>query len=592
GKRYPINLEEKNNIRSPKEEYALFLQIDLGYFMRDRFRKYVRTLRGFFEEYGVEDTIFLINIHGTEHNRGLSFPIGISQLYEAYTQDSKYLSGSDHYLGNFKVENFQDLYLMNAYMEASNLDDQPISSIEFECGDGNYGVFFGQGHLDVSAADFKMRMSIAQGNRLLNYYLFAGGKNYLLDVDIGDGNNRISFQGEEHGIAAPIGPTGKINYTYPRLATATNVIMASAEKLAKANEERDNVAFAFIPDYFMTEYQYPASQKVKEVIKNLEEFRSGGAWNNLARAMLFGGYRFSAIDIQNNKISQKNVQVLIVPSAKYMAKEVQEKLAAFMEAGGSILIYGQLPIYDLEGNPCSVLANVLEVEILNERRTKHDHVLHIVGDSWAKGRPDLTVYHVQEYKGKHFTPIFRTYDSRDVCAFETKYKKGKAVVFGTQQHGDVAFFTEMLSRLGAKKGLSHKGSASGIFMTTTKTKEEERFLHIINFDQYDQEISIYDNGTDLFHGNKLMVQANEAMMLPINVTYHDIVIKYSSAEVMKVEKDAIEFRLTQPKDFIVIKTRKEVKPSNDYVIIKDDDDVTIHSNKHAKISQHLRVQFQ
>lgn len=51
-------------------------------------------------------------------------------------------------------------------------------------------------------------MCIAQGNRLLNYYLFAGGRNYRLDERRGDGNDRIAATGERHGFAAPIDPEG------------------------------------------------------------------------------------------------------------------------------------------------------------------------------------------------------------------------------------------------------------------------------------------------------------------------------------------------------------------------------------------------
>ena len=68
--------------RSPQEDYALELLKDLGYYMRDRFARYVSTLRSYAEEFGVRDVPFFINIHGTGHGRGFTFPVGISQLYK------------------------------------------------------------------------------------------------------------------------------------------------------------------------------------------------------------------------------------------------------------------------------------------------------------------------------------------------------------------------------------------------------------------------------------------------------------------------------------------------------------------------------
>jgi beta-galactosidase len=185
--RYPFNLNEKegrnNAIRSPKEEYAAELMKDIGYYMRHRFAQYVDTLRGFAEEFGVKDIPFVVNIHGTGGGRGFTYPIGISQLYESYTQAPGYLSGSDIYFGDLDIVTFQDLYIINGFMDAVHNPDQPLTSVEFNCGDGNFGNNLGSRY-DVSAADFKTRMCIAQGNRLLNYYLLTGGRNYRLDQKV------------------------------------------------------------------------------------------------------------------------------------------------------------------------------------------------------------------------------------------------------------------------------------------------------------------------------------------------------------------------------------------------------------------------
>ena len=128
----------------------------------------------------------MVNIHGTSEVGGGTFPIGISQLYESYTQAPGYLSGSDHYLGNLTLENFVDLYLIDAFMDAVHRPEQPLTSVEFEAGDGNYARDGGTRY-DPSALDFKLRMSLAQGNRLINFYLFAGGINPKLEVPVGDG---------------------------------------------------------------------------------------------------------------------------------------------------------------------------------------------------------------------------------------------------------------------------------------------------------------------------------------------------------------------------------------------------------------------
>ncbi len=222
------------------------------------------------------------------------------------------------------METFQDLYLINGMMDAVHTADQPLTSIEFNCGDGNFGENYG-GRYDPSAADLKARMCIAQGNRLLNYYLFAGGRNYRLDERRGDGNDRIAATGERHGFAAPIDPEGNENYTYPRMAESIKTLMAQGEQLASMEEEHDSVAFGFIPDYYMTEYRYPKSAVMQSVYQNIEEFRAHGAWEIMGRAMLLGGYRFTGIDVQNKPLDPERNKAIVLPSARYMAESIQKK---------------------------------------------------------------------------------------------------------------------------------------------------------------------------------------------------------------------------------------------------------------------------
>ena len=84
----------------PRRTYAAALLHDLGRYMRDRFARYVATLRGYAEEVGVSDVPFVVNIHGTgrrarPHVSDRHQP-AVRELYPG----AGYLSGSDIYLGD------------------------------------------------------------------------------------------------------------------------------------------------------------------------------------------------------------------------------------------------------------------------------------------------------------------------------------------------------------------------------------------------------------------------------------------------------------------------------------------------------------
>lgn len=593
--RYPFSLEDQEvrneNIRSPKEQYALALLKDLGYYMRYRFAKYVSTLRDFAEEFGVKDIPFVINIHGTSHGRGFTFPIGISQLYESYTQDKGFLSGSDIYFGDLTIKEFQDLYLINAFMDSVHLPDQPLTSVEFNCGDGNFGDNL-SGRLDPSSVDFKARMSVAQGHRLLNYYLFAGGRNYRFDTPVGDGNDRIAFTGEHHGFAAPVGPTGKLNYTFPRMARSIKTIMAVSDKLATMHEERDNIAFAFIPDYYMTEYRYPKSKKMQEVLTNIEANRGPGAWESVARAMLLLGFRFGAIDIQNKPLSITDTQVLVLPSAKYMDAKIQTKLVQFLNEGGKILLYGEVPQFDMEGNSCTILADALGIKVAGENRETPQYWLSVYTTNWLAKRPERRTHFAQILESNLATPLLKVYGTDKVCALDSSVGKGRAIVIAASYPCDLVFYQSIFEQLGIKPGLTHDCEEHGIFSTSTANADGERFIHLLNLDGFDKTFKVYCNGETLFDGREIQLQSKDGVMLPLHVKLHLGEIIYSTAEIFHIGDHSIEFRLTQVQDIIVLKTDRIIKESNDYKIEQKNGLTYIYSNKHSKVDSQLVIHFE
>ncbi|UVI29070.1 beta-galactosidase [Paenibacillus spongiae] len=595
--RYPFALEDtvsrNAGIRSPGEEYAPALHLDLGHYMRNRFARYVDELRGYAEEFGVRDVPFVINIHGTGGGRGFTYPIGISQLYETYEGKPGYISGSDIYFGDLDMNSFQDLYLINGFMDAMHDEHQPLTSVEFNCGDGNFGSTFSSRY-DPSAADFKMRMCVAQGNRLINYYLLSGGRNYVLDDKPGDGNDRIAFTGERHGFAAPISPEGELNYTFPRMARGIQAAMAVADKLAVMREERDDVAFAFIPDYFMTEYRYPGSAKMKEIYANIEANRAHGGWETMARAMLLAGYRFGAADIQNKPLRPDETPVLALTSALYMDAGVQRKLADYILQGGGLFLYGELPLYDMEGESCTALADALGLRHIGDFRDAPHVYPSVVTEGWLAPRPEVRSYHVQTFEpkpGVSAETIMRLYGNGQACGFDIRAGRGRAVVITARYNCDIGLFRTALEKLGAKAGLTHDCPYHGIFMTSTSNEAGERFIHMLNLDGLDKSFRVYEDGVPLFDGREITLGSKDGVMLPVGITASGILIRHSTSEITGIADDEISFRLTQAQDWIVVDTAREILPCDDYTVENHEGLKRIVSRLHAKVDDRLTVRF-
>lgn len=592
--RYPFELDDARirdaELRSPREEFAAELLRDLGHYMRDRFARYVAVLRSYAEEFGVTGVPFIVNIHGTDAGRGLTFPIGISQLYEAYTQAPGYVAGSDHYLGDLQVRNFQDLYLLNAFMAAVNRSDQPLTSVEFECGNGDYGGSNASRH-DPSTADFKARMCVAQGNRLLNYYLFCGGINYHLPVPVNDGNDRIAFTGERHGVAAPVDPEGRLNYSYRPLANVNRAISAVADKLATMHEEHDPVTFAFIPDYYMTEYRYPPGARMNGIVGNLEANRGAGAWETLARAMLLACYRFGAMDVQSRPLDPQTTPVLVVSSARYMDGALQRKLVDYLQVGGNLLLYGEVPLFDMEGRQADALAGALDLRAAGSRKATDRYYLSLRAEGWAAPRPEVPSPHAQFFEPARGEVLLSAVGTGEACGFDIPVGQGRAVVISAVYPCDISLFQTILERLGVRAGLSHDCEYNGIFMTTSASGTVERFLHVLNLDGFDKEIHITEYEHPLFGGRPLLLRRRQGLMLPLNLSIGDACIAYSTAEIVGREEGTIAFRLTQPQDAVAITGSRAVAPSQDYDVERRGDLQLITSRKSAALDDRLILRF-
>jgi beta-galactosidase len=577
-------------VRSPSGGIDGVLMRDLGWYMRDRFARYVAELRSLAEEFGISGVPYIVNIHGTEAGGGASFPIGISQLYESYTQAPGYLAGSDHYLGDLTGVNAPDLYLMNAFMEAVNLPDQPLTSVEFEAGEGDYGSSL-SARLDPAAADFKLRMSVGQGNRLINYYLFTGGINYRMDRITGDGNDRISFTGERHGTNAPISPEGEENYTLPRLARTNRMLAALGDAVAVANEERDRIAVGFIPDYWMTESVYPGSELMNGIAENLKRLRFGGPGKAMARAMMHLTYRYTAVNIQDQPLDVDAVPVLALASARYMDANLQQRLVAWLEAGGQLFLHGEVPVFDMLGEPCTTLMDALGLAPIGFRWADHRYFLSVNADGWAAPRPELRAGFAQTFAPLETGTLFRVHGADEACAFDIRVGKGRAIVVAAEIPADLDFFRKSFAGLGAVPGLTHDHPLNGIFLTSAATGDGARFIHALNLDGVDKEVRLFDGGEPLFEGRPVMLRRRDGVMLPINLDVGEARVVWSTAEIVESQAGGITVRLTGNHDAVLLATPRTVADSPDHDVAVRENGVLVTSRVQRTGEEMLRIEW-
>ncbi|HEY5981358.1 MAG TPA: hypothetical protein VIT41_17165 [Microlunatus sp.] len=133
-------------------------------------------------------------------------------------------------------------------------------------------------HFRLARQDWRPRLGL--GNRLLNFYLYAGGLNQPLERDPrrpgGDGIDRIAFTGEEHGFAAPVGPTGRPNRSHAALAETVQLLNA-VEAEAAAMVPHHDLTLGFVSDDYLTEHLPPDDGATAAIHADRAAFRGFGA---------------------------------------------------------------------------------------------------------------------------------------------------------------------------------------------------------------------------------------------------------------------------------------------------------------------------
>jgi beta-galactosidase len=486
--RYPAAAEGDGwteAVRSPTEQWAAELRVDLGQFMRTRFARYVEWLADAARRHGVVDVPFLVNIHGTVGPNGVPFAIGVSQLFESYAGLSGFAAGSDHYLGDMTLSATTDLHFINAAMAAVNSADQPLTSLEFEAGTGDYSGGLEQMH-DASTVDLKTRLCVAQGCRLVNYYLLAGGINPHLDEPVGDGNDRIAFTGEQHGAVAPIGPLGQRSLTFGATAAVTHAMVANSCWLADMDEEHDDLAMGFWPDAFMTEYRYPGSAVMADIVDDLTAFRGPGQRRSLWRSLLFAGHRFSAVNLQDPSATLPHTVAL--SSGDVLDAAVQHRLAAHVREGGSLLLVGRIPQRDQENRPCSVLGDGLGLTRGAVLTSGHSLEPSVVGYHLAAGMPETRVSWLDEVIGD--AEVLLTDVDGTVCGVTVHAGAGRAAVICTDLPAKPDLISKLTTWLGSPAGLALRTTVPGVVATTTARPGGGRMLHLLNPTGYPATVQV------------------------------------------------------------------------------------------------------
>ncbi len=314
-----------------------------------------------------------------------------------------------------------------------------------------------------------------------------------------------------------------------------------------------------------------------DIANNLRRHRFGGPGGVMARALMHLTYRYSGVNIQDNPLDLEATPMLALASARYMDAGLQQRLVDWLREGGRLFLHGEGPLFDMLGQPCTILIDALGLEHVGMRWADHRYFLSVNADGWAAPRPELRAGFAQSFRPLAEGTLFRVYGVDEACGFDIAVGEGRVIVVTAEIPADLDFFGKAFAALGAEPGLTHDHQPNGIFLTSAVTPDGARFIHALNLDGVDKAIQIRDRGVPLFEGRAVMLRRRDGAMLPLNLDLGDVRVAWSTAEIIERRDQGITLRLTGDCDAVSLVTRHTIVVSPNHEIAEQDDGVVVTS---------------
>lgn len=448
----------------------------------------------------------VINIHGFG-DMGRSFPIGISQLVEVMGIEGM-MSATDVYPLRLDEGNFHQIQLVNAMTSALHNSQQPLFSIEFQAG-GN-GDFSGS---QSSMTDLHTRLSLFNGMKAFNHYLFMDGEN----------DPQLS-PNKRHDWGHPIRKDGTLRshfHRYPKL----NATLHTLGPTLIEGKTIPKTSIGFLIDDYLTEVHTPLTQREDAEIKHQ---RNDIQFDLMARFLSLENIPFDAVELARQDFSPLTHPSLWVMMDHRMPKGVQDKLVRYVTEGGKLVLIGRFPQRDEREEPCTGLAHALGIHRVKPFEPFSSVLIH------GMGYTDIPASFVEAVEGENLQAFAKTSEGLTV-GFERTLGQGKAVVLcaamSTHTLDDLDAVRNLASRIDCEPALTARP-----WISIRALESPNGHLVMLNNYQDDPWVGQLFKGKGvLFGGKTIRVEARSGVILPLNWRLDDhYVVEWSTAEVREI----------------------------------------------------------
>jgi beta-galactosidase len=251
-----------------------------------------------------------------------------------------------------------------------------------------------------------------------------------------------------------------------------------------------------------------------------------------------------------------------------LERSIQDRLAAFVRAGGRLLLHGRLPVVDDDGSPCTVLADALGLRSAGVVEGTPDYFPSVRATSWAGEEPEVRVGMLEHLTGDGETLAVDIADGSPVAVDVRVDGGGHAVVLACDYPCHLGFWQRVLERIDIHRRIIAEGNTPGLVTTSTADATGQRLVHLINVAPVPQAFTLTVDGVSL----KLHLSAREGLILPVGVRLDDSVLRWSTAELDGPgDGSTVLLRRAAGKGSALIETTRNISVDGDAAVSRTDE---------------------
>lgn len=410
---------------------------------------YLVTLRNWLEEDGIPGPYC--------HNAGSTAMVTYYEPCVRKLGTDDFLLGYDHYYTlNQKPEGPSSEYFFGALYACDIMRSYGYPPVGFEIQCGTIGDFAPILKEDLLACHMT---NLAAGLRGINYYVFTGGPNFP-----GSGSTTDIY---DYG--APVHADGSLNDTYGSLVKFGEFVKGHPELLDATRATSVQIGL-----------EWPTASDCAPMDM---DFLKRGMLYSLSQTPFHPQFVLLDRALDPSK-------PLVLAGVTSMSAPVQQKVADFVAAGGGLLVAPDFPRVDLDGNPCTVLADAVGAppSVADPVDTSSHPVC--VSDG-------VRIYGLEPRRRFKSLPddaraTLTSEDGTDIHGCSWRHGKGRVSLFCAMWKAQFFLQAEMAGRLVAELGAAPVVTSSNrnVFTTAYDLKDGVLGVFALNLHSSPQETAV------------------------------------------------------------------------------------------------------